>query len=251
MPKIELTCQNCGKGFSVFPAFLRHAEKRGTRVRFCSRACTDEARSKGIIGTKKRRGIEVECVVCGKKVYRPLSRVKEGRTYVCSEACRLKAHEEKLIDRTAPRPNRLLGEEINCCICGKTVYRKKSMIERNIAKTCGNPDCVSAYSRSLWGLPPHPPDKKRYKKGPARRATNFTAKQRMLWTGSECVRCGATENLSLDHIIPVSAGGRSVKSNAQTLCQPCNIWKANHEDRQMALEYNKHLRDHEDKPEDP
>jgi 5-methylcytosine-specific restriction endonuclease McrA len=38
-----------------------------------------------------------------------------------------------------------------------------------------------------------------------------------------CVTCGATENLSLDHIIPVSNGGhRTDRSNLQILCVPCN-----------------------------
>lgn len=37
-----------------------------------------------------------------------------------------------------------------------------------------------------------------------------------------CVICGSTDNLSHDHIIATSEGGRSVWENLQILCMPCN-----------------------------
>ena len=37
-----------------------------------------------------------------------------------------------------------------------------------------------------------------------------------------CKKCGSTENLEIDHIIPVSKGGKSTYSNLQTLCHKCN-----------------------------
>lgn len=234
MPKVDLSCEHCGSAFSVFPTFIRHAEKRGSKVRFCSRSCTDAARSAGTLASKKKTGKEVTCSVCATKVYRQKNRLREGRVYVCSEKCRIEAHKRALIDRTQPRPQRKLGQDVQCPYCGTVTYRKKSEIERNVDKTCGSPACVSAYARSLWGLEPFTEAKARYRKGPARRNTNFTAKQRMDWLGSECNMCGATENLCLDHIIPVCAGGDSVKENAQTLCQPCNVRKVK-DDRLMAL----------------
>jgi hypothetical protein len=42
-----------------------------------------------------------------------------------------------------------------------------------------------------------------------------------------CQICGATENLSFDHIIPVSQGGTTVRHNLAILCKPCNELKAN------------------------
>lgn len=236
LPKVNLTCEHCGSPFSVFPAFIRHAEKRGGKVRFCSRSCTDAARSAGILPSKKKTGEEVMCAVCGTKTYRPKSRLREGRVYVCSEPCRLKAHEKAMIDRSQPRPKRKLGKEVTCPFCGTVTYRKKSMIERNVDKTCGEPACMSAYGRSLWGLKPHTPEKARLRKGPARRRTNFTAKNRKEWLGDKCAICDATENLCLDHIIPVCAGGNSSFENAQTLCQPCNVEKVR-EDRLLALAF--------------
>ena len=40
-----------------------------------------------------------------------------------------------------------------------------------------------------------------------------------------CKKCGSTENLEIDHIIPISKGGKSTYSNLQTLCHKCNTEK--------------------------
>lgn len=49
--------------------------------------------------------------------------------------------------------------------------------------------------------------------------------------GSRCRMCGASARdgatLHIDHIIPVSHGGRTIESNLQTLCQSCNLGKSN------------------------
>ena len=46
-----------------------------------------------------------------------------------------------------------------------------------------------------------------------------------------CVRCGRGREdgvkLHVDHIVPVSRGGKSVMSNLQTLCEDCNCGKGN------------------------
>ena len=43
--------------------------------------------------------------------------------------------------------------------------------------------------------------------------------------GHACVVCGATEDLTLDHIYPWSLGGADEPDNLQTLCRPCNARK--------------------------
>ena len=40
--------------------------------------------------------------------------------------------------------------------------------------------------------------------------------------GYRCVNCGGTEDLQIDHIIPLSRGGETKESNLQTLCRGCN-----------------------------
>lgn len=46
--------------------------------------------------------------------------------------------------------------------------------------------------------------------------------------GGQCVRCGRTENLEFDHIIPVSKGGSNTAKNVQLLCAECNRKKSDH-----------------------
>lgn len=46
---------------------------------------------------------------------------------------------------------------------------------------------------------------------------------------SECVRCGGTEKLECDHIVPVNAGGMHDASNLQTLCSKCHREKSANE----------------------
>ncbi len=44
--------------------------------------------------------------------------------------------------------------------------------------------------------------------------------------GNECMRCGSTTNLQLEHIVPVSKGGLHDMSNFQILCKSCNCSKS-------------------------
>ena len=45
--------------------------------------------------------------------------------------------------------------------------------------------------------------------------------------GGKCSFCGCDlpENWHADHIIPASAGGKTIVSNAQALCPDCNLKK--------------------------
>ena len=43
--------------------------------------------------------------------------------------------------------------------------------------------------------------------------------------GFACRKCGSQEFLELDHIIPISKGGKEKESNYQTLCKKCNVSK--------------------------
>lgn len=45
--------------------------------------------------------------------------------------------------------------------------------------------------------------------------------------GHRCVKCGTTEELTLDHIKPWSRGGENTVENLQTMCRRCNCSKGN------------------------
>ena len=45
--------------------------------------------------------------------------------------------------------------------------------------------------------------------------------------GHRCVKCGSPYDLEVDHIFPVSKGGKSTPDNLQTLCHRCNVAKSN------------------------
>ncbi len=45
--------------------------------------------------------------------------------------------------------------------------------------------------------------------------------------GHRCRQCGSTDNLEIDHIFPISKGGKSTYDNLQTLCHRCNAQKSN------------------------
>lgn len=46
----------------------------------------------------------------------------------------------------------------------------------------------------------------------------------------KCNHCGAVDKLEVDHIIPLSKGGRHDEDNMQILCKTCNLKKRNHID---------------------
>jgi 5-methylcytosine-specific restriction endonuclease McrA len=53
-----------------------------------------------------------------------------------------------------------------------------------------------------------------------------------------CRYCGTNQNLTKDHIIPLSRGGNNSRSNIQTLCSKCNGNKSNYTDREIAYILN-------------
>lgn len=43
--------------------------------------------------------------------------------------------------------------------------------------------------------------------------------------GKICLRCGASDDITIDHIIPLAAGGANGPTNLQPLCRKCNASK--------------------------
>lgn len=50
----------------------------------------------------------------------------------------------------------------------------------------------------------------------------YSKRNIMVRDGHECVYCGTTKRLTIDHMVPSSRGGKSSFENCVTACQPCN-----------------------------
>ena len=62
----------------------------------------------------------------------------------------------------------------------------------------------------------------------------FTKAEVVERQGSEsCAICGVTDDLALDHIHPLAAGGSHTLDNVRLLCAPCNGWKVAEIDRPL------------------
>ena len=65
-----------------------------------------------------------------------------------------------------------------------------------------------------------PRRKRRRPISPAKRARVYRR------DGHRCVACGAGEDLTLDHRVPIARGGGDHDSNLQTMCATCNLTKS-------------------------
>lgn len=53
--------------------------------------------------------------------------------------------------------------------------------------------------------------------------------------GRVCASCGSTEDITIDHVVPLVKGGLHIKSNVQPLCRRCNSKKGRKEIRYIPL----------------
>lgn len=55
----------------------------------------------------------------------------------------------------------------------------------------------------------------------------FSKRNIMVRDDYKCMYCGGRTHLTIDHVIPISKGGKSNFDNCVTSCQPCNNKKGN------------------------
>lgn len=185
-------------------------------------------------GQRPETGQWLSCSICGTRFYRRQSYVDRGIVLTCGKsACKSaamkgegnpfwgKRHDETARQRMrsnhkAPAPGKKTGPPKGY---RHTPEAREKMRQAMLDRWRDNRDEMIA--RLPRGEAHHYhklPEERRYRK-------EFTPLQRREWTDDKCCWCGSTENLTLDHIIPIFDGGEPVRSNAQTLCHPCNLWK--------------------------
>lgn len=184
----------------------------------------------------RKTGEEFPCMICGKVVYRRASQIARGCTKTCgASACKSAAMSGK--------NNPFWGKEHPPEV-RERIKRGRKLAEPHRRKSGPpkNPNrAPSKEQRERWvavrdermaslykAKKNRPREKKRYR-------YCFTRWQRSEWLKPECKWCSSTESLVLDHILPVVCGGINELCNAQTLCQPCNLWKMVYVDRPLYL----------------
>lgn len=170
--------------------FYRPPSYQQWGMQTCSRKCAAVLRNKGENRT---------CKQCGKDFYVRRSQLKQGFGIYCSKAC------NGIADR--------VRVDVSCFRCGTVFGATPYMIETRTVHFCSLECKLNIFKQ--YGIRP---------------GYNRFKVYHQKWLADRCARCGATERLELDHIVPRFAGGKATKENVQTLCKPCNLHKFWRED---------------------
>lgn len=137
--------------------------------------------------------------------------------------------EERLVKKRikkSPATELSINVTLLCSTINGHVYNKKSQsfsqeeITSLIKKLC-NKNGHFYNDREIWDAIC------RVERGKVSNIMRFSIYER---DGYKCCKCGATADetqLEIDHIIPISKGGKSTYDNLQTLCHKCNVEKGN------------------------
>ena len=236
---VVLECLYCGKPVSTPP------DKRGPKVRYCGPACREAYR----LEVADKELSDVACPVCGKLLTR--GQVSKGTTHCSSECC----HATAL--RNSPRECVICGNEFppkyqgqECCSveCARE-KTYQTLREKTITVPCHR--CGADVDSMEWtgaiGEHRYCPackiavDRDRAHRRRARKRGLGSVKvdrlaifERDNWT---CQLCGGAidpdcpwpdpGSPSIDHIVPISKGGRHAPSNVQAAHLGCNSSKGN------------------------
>ena len=159
--KIVLVCSNCSKEFE---RFLR-ANKKNSKLRFCSRKCQYIGLSKKILikckfchtefqkipshtnkyfcslicmGNYTKKENKVECKTCQKIFFKPPNRIKKTKNHFCSCTCRGIFYTKKTL--------------VECKFCHIFFYRVPSQMLRYTNIFCSL-SCNASYNQAnkIWG----------------------------------------------------------------------------------------------------
>lgn len=218
-----LSCPECQKQFQIKTASLDRSE-----LHFCSQSCLGKHRNR-LNPLSPKKGKEVHCENCGKKIYRAKNRLENAKALVCSNDCRVEWMKKEGIMAGENNPN-YASFSVSCYCCGKETLRTPSKLsERNYCSV----ECMSLdYQRRLIGLNnPNWQGGWDNKYGPHWKRISIEVRER---DGFTCQRCGrhkdelvGTEVLHAHHIIPFRLFNGDMelahrKENLVTLCSLCH-----------------------------
>jgi 5-methylcytosine-specific restriction endonuclease McrA len=108
--------------------------------------------------------------------------------------------------------------------CAESARKREEEFERVGAwEAAQGPEYWEARARSLDASTPKSPEHARRKQ--ADRRARQLRPQVYDRDGHRCQLCGATDDLCIDHVVPVAMGGGDALSNLQVLCRTCNSRK--------------------------
>lgn len=154
--------------------------------KFCSRVCSDAGRELTI----GKRISPTNCIVCGEE-FKPAS--SQGK--FCSKEC----HTESV-------NKQLFGPLVKCAICGSD-FRRSSKTTKYCSRKCllfyvaNNRKGIGNLTMTEW---------------------NYIKE----YFGHRCAYCySSNSKLTMDHLIPVTRGGRTDADNIVPACNRCNASK--------------------------
>lgn len=188
----------------------------------------------------------VACFICGVETYKTKAYIARGseRMTCAATECKSASHKGANNHFWGRTHSPETVAKINASIKARPTPRRKGGPPKGWSQTPEQRALMSAALKERWrlnrdkmlaALPRGEDHHLRRTNYEPRYRSNFSAAQRREWTGKACLWCTAIDDLVLDHIIPVVAGGQAVKANAQTLCRPCNLWKMWNVDRPLSL----------------
>lgn len=127
------------------------------------------------------------------------------------------------------------GLQNSCTPCQKTMQanwyqrNKEKAYHSHRAYKQANPELFRAYERNYRRQHPEAVKARKHRRRARLAAAEgtITARDiRLLFSlYPVCLCCGAIDNLTIDHVVPITKGGDNSLHNAQTLCHRCNSSK--------------------------
>ena len=202
-------------------------------------SCGENRVSEFYKDTSKKTGTSSQCKPCKKVSEKrrqagktPEQKVKDNKAgraryhaLTPEKKSRLKARHKKRLDSRTPEEKAAFKESQNDRFATMTTEQRLKMNaqrDKRHQERLSDPAYVAGL-RLRWAV--KRAKKFGHTKNPRVSSTVEGKKFDEKWVGEPCQWCGTHEDLSIDHIIPVSKGGGHTLDNLQPLCRSCNSSK--------------------------